>query len=229
MSWDQQSIQKAIQYEAKNYKILQTAFCHKSYTKEHEGFEHNEVLEFLGDAVLDLVVSDILIENFEGDQEGSLSRKRASVVNEDRLCEIGKKLSLNQFLLIGERESKSNLRENPRIIASAFEAVVGAIYKDSGYDRVSSWIRAHFEPLVSQAFNEHDFERDYKTRFQEWVQETYKKTPRYKVIDQQGPDHDRTFIMEVFIDGESWGVAEGNSKKSAAQNAAQQALEKINK
>lgn len=229
MSLDQQMVEKSLDYKAIDFKLIQTAFCHKSFSKENADLDHNEILEFLGDAVLDLVVSDMLIERFQGDQEGSLSRKRASVVNEDRLCELGRKLCLDQFLLIGEREANNNLRENPRIIASAFEAVVGAIYKDSGFAVVDQWLRNHFDPLIEEAFAEHDFEKDYKTRFQEWVQETYKCTPRYKVIGQEGPDHDRTFVMEVFVDGQSWGTAHGSSKKMAAQNAAQVALEKVKK
>jgi len=186
-------------------------------------------LEFLGDAVLDLVISDLLMEKFSDDQEGSLSRKRASVVNEDRLFELAKKRDMDLYVLIGEREINNNLNKNSRIIASVFEAVVGAIYKDSGFDVAFDWIEKNFKETIEGAFLEHDFEKDYKTRFQEWVQEEHKKTPRYVVIGQSGPDHSRTFEMEVFVGEESWGRAIGSSKKSAAQNAAKQALEKIRK
>ncbi len=227
MSFDVKKVEEKIGYTAKDPKWLEQAFCHKSYQKENPDCEHNEKLEFLGDAVLDLVLSDLLMVKFADDQEGSLSRKRASVVNEDRLCELARKNAMDQFLLIGERETNNNLQENPRIVASVFEAVVGAIYKDSGYEVVYKWVETNFQYLIDQAFSEHDFEKDYKTRFQEWVQENYKTTPRYNLIGQSGPDHDRTFEMEVFVGDESWGKASGTSKKSAAQNAAQQALEKV--
>ena len=227
MSFDLKNIEQAIFYKANDEKWLHQAFCHKSYHKENPEFDHNEVLEFLGDAVLDLVISDILMERFKDDQEGSLSRKRASVVNEDRLDEIARACKMDQFILIGEREANNNLRANPRIVASVFEAVVGAIYKDSGFQVVDQWIRDRFKDVMNQAFSEHDFEKDYKTRFQEWVQETYKKTPRYQLIGQTGPDHAREFTMEVFIGEESWGQASGASKKTAAQNAAKQALKKV--
>ncbi len=227
MNFPQKEVEKQIGYQAKDPKWLIEAFSHKSYHKEHPEFPHNEKLEFLGDAVLDLVISDLLMQKYADDQEGSLSRKRASVVNEDRLCELARNRSMDKFLLIGERESNNKLSTNPRIVASVFEAVVGAIYRDSGYQVVYDWIQDNFKGLIDQAFSEHDFEKDYKTRFQEWVQENHKQTPRYKVINQSGPDHDRTFEMEVFVGEDSWGCAVGTSKKAAAQNAAKQALEKI--
>ena len=227
MSFDLKALEQALSYQSKNADWLLEALSHRSYHKENPECPHNEILEFLGDAVLDLVISDMLIEKFSGDQEGSLSRKRASVVNEDRLCELAQKCRLDEFLLVGAREENNNLRTNPRILASALEAVIGAIYKDSGFERVNLWIRQEFSLVIDQAFSEHDFEKDYKTRFQEWVQDKFKRTPRYVVIEQVGPDHAREFTMEVFIGDDSWGTAKGASKKMAAQNAAKQALERI--
>jgi ribonuclease-3 len=229
MSFDLEAVQKQIDYTAKDPQWLRQAFCHKSFHKENPSYQHNEKLEFLGDAVLDLVVSDLLMEKFANDQEGSLSRKRASIVNEDRLFQLAKNLGMGSFLLVGERESRHALSDNPRIVASIFEAVVGAIYKDSGYERAFQWVAHNFADLIEESFAAYDFEKDYKTRFQEWVQENYRKTPRYQVTRQEGPDHDRTFEMEVFIGDESWGKATGSSKKSAAQNAAKQALKRVEK
>ncbi len=229
MNFELEKIEESIGYKANNPQWLKQAFCHKSFHKENPEWKHNELLEFLGDAVLDLVVSDLLMEQFQDDQEGSLSRKRASVVNEESLYRLATGASMQEYLLIGEREANNNLRENPRIVASVFEAVVGAIYKDSGYEAAFSWIKNQFQDLLLQAFDQHDFEKDYKTRFQEWVQEKHKKTPNYRVIGQSGPDHARVFVMEVFVGEESWGTAEGTSKKMAAQKAAKQALERIEK
>ena len=227
LNWS--DVQKKINYQFKEEAWLREALCHKSYNKENPEFPQNEKLEFLGATVLDLILSDLLMQKYTDDKEGSLSRKRASVVNEDRLSRLGKDRDLDQFLLIGEREAKSSLRSNSRIIASVFEAVVGAIYRDGGFDAAFSWVETIFVPVIDQAFSEHDFEGDYKTRFQEWVQEKYKVTPRYKIVDQSGPDHARTFEIEVFVGEDSWGTATGSSKKMAAQNAAKAALTKVKK
>ena len=161
--------------------------------------------------------------------EGSLSRKRASVVNEERLSRLSRDLHLPDYLLIGAREVNNHLQENPRIVASVLEAVVGAIYKDQGFQETFAWVQRIFAPVLDEAFLEHDFVSDYKTRFQEWVQEEFKKTPRYIVVSQEGPDHSRQFEVEVFVGEESWGKAWGNSKKAAAQNAARQAFAKVEK
>lgn len=227
MSIDQAAIEKNLGYQFSDSQLLMQALCHKSYSKENPECPHNEKLEFLGDAVLDVVISDLLMEKYREDQEGSLSRKRASVVNEDRLSSLAQQMQLDQFLLIGQRESKNNLRENPRIRASVFEAIVGAIYKDSNFQAAFSWLQIIFDPVIDEAFSNHDFERDYKTRFQEWVQDKHKLTPNYKVIKQTGPDHERVFEVEVFVGETSWGQATGASKKTAAQNAAKQALAKV--
>ena len=221
--------QKNLGYQFQDEALLRQALCHKSFHKENPDQPHNEKLEFLGDAILDVVLSDLLMEKFADDTEGSLSRKRASIVNEERLCQIGQELGIPFVLLIGERESKNNLDKNPRIVASALEAIIGAVYKDKGFTTVHNWVAQVFMPLLQGAFEEHDYESDYKTRFQEWAQEEHKKTPRYELIDQQGPDHARCFTVEVFVGEKSWGRAEGPSKKSAAQNAARAALERIDK
>lgn len=224
---EQQKCEAVIGYQFKDPKLLVQALCHKSFHKENPEYPHNEKLEFLGDAVVDLVLSDLLMKKFVEDKEGSLSRKRASVVNEERLCQLARQLNIDHFMLVGERDKKSNLRENSRIIASALEAIVGGIYLDSGFQAAYDWLAQLFSPLLEQSFESHDFESDYKTRFQEWVQEHHRLTPRYQVVSQSGPDHEKIFEVEVFVGDELWAKASGNSKKSAAQNAAQKALERI--
>ena len=224
-----QQLQQNLGYEAKDITWLKHAICHKSFAKENLEYQHNEKLEFLGDAVLDLVLSDLLMLKYKNDQEGGLSRKRASIVNEDRLAELGRKFALQEYILLGEGEQANRLHENPRIIASALEAIIGAIYKDQGYENAYHWIEDVFAELLDEAFDTHDFEKDYKTRLQEWVQEAYKVTPRYRVIEQSGPDHAREFRMEVFVNEESWGIGEGKSKKAAAQDAAKKAMKRKKK
>ncbi len=148
---DIKKVESAISYQCKDPQWMVQAFSHRSFHKENPEQKHNEVLEFLGDAVLDLVISDLLMQQYEGDQEGSLSRKRASIVNEERLFELAKKNGMDQFLLVGEREAKNNLHKNPRIVASVLEAVVGAIYRDSGYEVAFDWVEKNFPPLIANA------------------------------------------------------------------------------
>mgnify|MGYP003683221683 CR=1 FL=1 len=222
-----EELQKAIDYTAKNPELMKQALCHKSFAKENPEWKHNEKLEFLGDAVIDVIVSDLLMATYENDHEGSLSRKRASVVNEDRLCTLAKERGLPEFILLGTSEKVNKLYENPRIVASAFEAIVGAIYKDAGFDIAFKWVEKVFSDLIEQAFSEHDFEDDYKTRFQEWAQEKFKKTPHYKVVGETGPDHARSFEVEVHLNDELWGRGTGPSKKNAAQSAAEDAFKKV--
>ena len=221
-----QKFQDSIQYRWKNEALFIQALCHKSYSTKHPDYPHNERLEFLGDAVLSLVVSDLLMKKFEGDSEGNLSRKRASIVNEQRLSYLATQMSLGSFLLIGKSKDKNQLRKNSRILASTFEAVVGAIYKDSDFQQVSRWLGRVLEPILDQAFCEHDFESDYKSRFQEWIQEEFKVTPSYKVISQKGPSHARVFEVEVFVGDEPWARGQGSSKKLASHKAARKALER---
>ena len=229
MSHDLEELQKIIQYQWKDPKLLRQALCHKSYTKEYPKQPHNEKLEFLGDAVLDLAITDLLMKTFKEDNEGSLSRKRASIVNEERLCLLATQKSLGSFLLIGKTEVKNQLQQNPRILASAFEALVGAIYKDSDFDKTYKWLSRIFKPVIDQAFDEYDFESDYKSRLQEWVQEEFKLTPSYRVVSEEGPDHARTFEVEIIVGNKSWARAKGPSKKSAAHKAARKVLEQRKK
>ena len=222
---DLKKLQEIIQYQWKDPSLPKQALCHKSYTKENPKQPHNEKLEFLGDAVLELVVTDLLMKSFDRDNEGNLSKKRASIVNEERLCHLATEKSLDSFLLVGKNEIKNGLQKNPRILASAFEALVGAIYKDSGFEKVHDWLNQIFKPVIDRAFSEYDFESDYKSRLQEWVQEKFKLTPVYHVVSQEGPDHARVFEVEIIVGNQSWGKAKGHSKKSAAHNAAKKALE----
>ena len=225
--FDHQTISAQLGYESKDPKWIEQALCHKSFAKENPGLKHNEILEFLGDAVLDVIISDLLMQKYSSDQEGSLSRKRASVVNEDRLYQLAQDRGIPQFIQLGTSERVNKLFENPRIVASAFEAIIGAIYKDSGFAKAFEWVKAVFSDLIDEAFSEHDFAQDYKTRFQEWAQEKYKVTPHYKVVDEKGPDHARLFVVDVFLNGELWGQGEGSSKKTAAQKAAEAAFQRV--
>lgn len=222
-------LQAYINYEAKDPTFLRTALTHKSYIKsksaDPECREHNEKLEFIGDAVLDLIVADRLYKMFPLDNEGNLSRKRASVVNEESLYNLAMILKIDECLLLGEGEEMQGLRYNKRILASALEAIIGAIYLDRGYDSVNGWLSEVFQNYMNEQFTEHDFAKDFKTRFQELAQEKWKVTPTYDVRDVGGPDHQKRFFAQVRVKNDVMGEGFGESKKSAAQMAASAALE----
>ncbi len=206
-------------------ELLTRALTHKSYANENRsGLEHNEKLEFLGDAVLDLVIGEYLFEFFPEDSEGGLSKKRASVVNEEVLSEIAQTLSLEQLLRLGKGEAQTGGAQKPRLLASAFEAVLGALFLDQGFEKTKAFIRERFQGKMSQLSVEVDYEKDYKTRLQEVVQKKLKATPTYTLLSEEGPPHDRYFQVSVNVLNETLGKGMGKSKKSAEQNAAEQAL-----
>ena len=218
-------IEKRIGYRFKSGDMLMRALTHKSYANEYKtGLEHNEKLEFLGDAVLDLVVGELLFEKFPKDTEGGLSKKRASIVNEEVLSEIAQRLKLNEVLQLGKGELLTGGAQKPRLLASVFEALVGAMYLDGGFEVSRAFIWREFELAMDVLKTQADFERDYKTRLQEIVQKKDRETPRYELIKEEGPPHDRIFSCCVKI-GESV-IAEGvgKTKKIAEQMAAKAAL-----
>lgn len=223
-------LQTYINYTAKNPVLLQTALTHKSYTKSKfanpDCRENNEKLEFIGDAVLDLVVADRLHRLFPQDNEGNLSRKRASIVNEDSLYNLAMILKIDECLLLGEGEDLQGMRYNKRLLASALEAIIGAIYLDQGYEAAHHWLSETFSHYMNEQFSEHDFLKDFKTRFQELAQEKWKATPVYDVRDVGGPDHQKRFYAQVKVKNEVMGEGFGESKKVAAQMAAEAALQR---
>lgn len=214
-------------YIPKSNELFWQALTHRSYLKSHPEFVgHNEILEFLGDAVLSLAVAEWLIKNFPDEDEGKLSRKRASLVNEETLYRLAEKLNLAHYLRVGLRENDIELKTNKRILASAFEAVVGAIYQESGFETSRQWINKIFDLYLSDFDFSHDFVTDYKTRLQEYVQEKFKITPEYRLISVSGPEHKKTFFTQVIKDGIVIGEGSGLNKKSSEQLAAYSALVK---
>lgn len=218
-------IERKLGYRFKNKDLLMRALLHKSYAHEQKISENNEKLEFLGDAVLDLVVGELLLEMFPQDSEGGLSKKRASIVNEEVLSEIAVRLGFSDFIKLGKGELLTGGAQKPRLLASAFEAIVGAIFLDGGFEVARVFLRREFQPAVS-LFTEQalDFERDYKTRLQELVQKTVKITPTYELVKEEGPPHDRVFTACVRIGEEVWAEGNGRSKKHAEQEAARLAI-----
>lgn len=217
-------LQKRLHYNFKDEEILIQAITHKSYANERKGLlKDNERLEFLGDAVLDLSISHIIMEKFPDLSEGEMSKLRASVVNEGTLAILAKEIGLDEYLLLGHGEERSGGRSKPSILADSFEAVMAAIYLDGGFDSAFKTVSRHFYRLLSKT----DLYRDYKTRLQELTQERLRCTPVYSLKSASGPDHARVFEVELQIEGRLYGTGKGKTKKEAEQEAAREALERL--
>ncbi|MEZ4195180.1 MAG: ribonuclease III [Candidatus Paceibacterota bacterium] len=209
----------------KDPTLLLTAVTHRSYLNEHRDatWEHNERLEFLGDAVLELVVTDFLFNKYPEKPEGDLTAIRAALVNTVSLSSASEKLGVNTYLLMSKGESKDEGRARQYILANVFEACVGAMYLDQGYDVardfIASQLFANTEEIISKKLWQ-----DAKSRFQELAQEHASVTPTYETISQEGPDHDRVFTVGVFLRREKVADGKGRSKQEAEQEAAKQAI-----
>ncbi len=204
------------------------ALTHKSYVNEHKdnGQQDNERLEFLGDAVVDLAISHRLMERFPASSEGELSKLRALIVNEEGLARIARRLLLGELLLLGRGEEMTGGRDKSSVLADALEAVIGAVYLGSGLGEVMALVDRHFiEALEGVAQGRSGL--DYKTKLQEDVQTKLKVAPRYKVVSEAGPDHEKTFEVEVSIGADLYARATGRSKKEAEQAAARATLEML--
>lgn len=216
-------LQTRLGYQFGRPELLTQSLCHKSSSLS-DGI-HNEKLEFLGDAVLDLVLAELLMREFPDDEEGGLSKKRAGLVNERTLSQVACELGLGELLRLGKSEIVSAGDKKPRILASSFEALLGAIYTDGGFAPVKAIVESIFLNLIRNGDAEQHFARDYKTQFQELIQSREKITPIYQVISQTGPSHAREFTVSVEVSGKAYAQAKGPSKKIAEQEAARLALE----
>jgi ribonuclease-3 len=204
---------------------LNQAFTHRSYAHEAaETGENNERLEFLGDSVLGMVVSEYLYQTLADQAEGELARIKSFVVSEASLSEISKRLRVDNFILIGKGEEYSGGRSKKAILADALEAILGAYYLDSGFLPARKFVRELLIPEINKVLEDRHA-KDYKTLLQEYVQKRMKTYPHYRVVQKTGPDHDRTFWIEVNVGGRSFGAGKGKNKKEAEQDAARLAYE----
>ena len=220
-----EGLEKRLGYTFENPELLIRSFCHTSYVNEQvdSHLENNERLEFLGDAVLDLAISHFLMRHFEDATEGDLSKLRAMVVDEAGLYEVALILKLGDYLLLGKGEEQSLGREKPSILADTTEALIGAIYLDAGFDRAMEIIEGLFSPLLERVGTQESV-NDFKSLLQEYTQQTYKSLPKYRLIEETGPAHDRFFKIALSLKGEVLAEGEGRSKKEAEQNAAREAF-----
>ena len=219
-----QQLEKNLEYSFKDINLLKNALTHSSYANEvRNGTTSNERLEFLGDSVLSIIVSDYIFKNFPNLPEGQLTKLRASLVCEKSLCGFSRELELGRYLLLGKGEEKGGGRERDSILADAFESVLAAMYLDGGYEVA----RKHALRFVLREIEhpEDDVFKDYKTVLQEIIQRNPEETVSYVLVDQTGPDHDKIFTVEVKLNSNTIGRGSGKSKKQAEQMAAKQALE----
>jgi ribonuclease-3 len=221
------ALEQTLGHQFHDQRLCETALTHKSWLNESPDEQRvdNERFEFLGDAVLALVVSDLLMKRFPDHPEGELSKKRAALVNEAGLARVAEALALGQWIFLGRGEEQAGGRQKRSILADALEALVGAVYTDGGFSAAYHVAERLFEGELDQASSA--AERDFKSRLQEISQARLHLAPTYTVIAQEGPDHDKTFEVAIFLGGREYGRAQGKSKKEAQQNAAAYALAEL--
>ncbi len=213
--------------EFSDYRLLSRALTHRSYLNEHpEALEDNERLEFLGDAILDFLTGAWLYNRFPEMSEGQLTRMRSALVRTEQLADFARKLNLGPAMRLGRGEAESGGRARPALLCATFEALVGAIYLGAGILAVREFVEPQLESIAHQIYSSGGM-LDPKSRLQEWTQAHGNGAPSYRTISETGPDHAKVFVVEVFINGTSYGVGSGHSKQSAAKAAAQEALIKL--
>jgi ribonuclease III len=217
-------LEKIIGYRFTDLRLLQQALVHSSYSFEQATpVRNNEILEFIGDAVLYLVVGQILHKCYPAMQEGDLTRLRSALVNETHLAQMARSIELGRFLCLGKGEDSSNGRNKSSILSSAYEAVVGAVFEDAGYYMAAGCIETFFIPAIAGK-KEELLIADAKSRLQEVLQEKYNEAPQYHLDQEEGPSHQKMFTTSVHFRGEVLGSGQARSKKEAEQRAAAEAL-----
>jgi len=219
------TLEQRIGHSFKDISLLGTALTHSSFVNENKsmGYSDNERLEFLGDAVLQLCMSEILFERYPDAQEGYLSKMRAALVTEQSLTDVARTYQIGECLLLGKGEDASGGRNKSSILANTFEALIAAVFLDSDYNETINIVRIIFDPFIGH-YGTAPLYRDYKSLLQEFSQARFKSIPQYSLVLESGPDHDKTFEIEVRIDTVIKSRGCGKSKKEAEQDAAQKAL-----
>jgi ribonuclease-3 len=212
------NLESTLGHKFRDTGLLERALAHRSYCAEHPDTLSNERLEFLGDAVLGLIVTDYMFDEYPEMPEGELAKLRASVVNSEVLADVAREVGLGTALLLGKGEDTSGGRDKPSILADAMEAVIAAVYLDGGWGPVRKLVLRLLEPRIIEGASGPGG-HDYKTRLQELATQTFEQLPRYQVR-HEGPDHSKRFFARVLLRGETWGTGEGRSKKQAEQAAA---------
>jgi len=210
---------KILKNKFKNADLFDLSLTHRSWVNEHKGVRSsNERLEFLGDAILEFIVSKELYSQYPNQEEGYLTALRANIVNTVSLSEIAKKLDLGSILCLSKGEEESGGRTNPSLLADTVEAIIGALYIDNGIKNAEEFIKENL--LIDLDSRASQPLKDFKSRLQELVQSQSLPTPKYQVVEESGPDHNKKFVIEVTVNGKSWGRGEGKNKSMAEQEAA---------
>lgn len=222
-----QELQDRLGVRFRKESILRQAFTHSSYVNEQRGgpAADNERLEFLGDAVLELAVSEYLFQHFPSRREGELTKLRASIVCESSLVRFAERLGLGAYVFLGKGEELTGGRTRPALLADVFEAMVGALYLDQGFGSVQRFMEREVFPHLALDHRPQAF--DYKTQLQEYLQHRSFGVPEYRIVEERGPAHDREFFAETWLEDRLLGEGQGRSKKEAEQQAAARALEKL--
>lgn len=224
---DRSILEERLDYRFENDELLQRALTHRSYLTEHNNVQDdNQRLEYLGDAVLGLVVADVLFRRDREVNEGVLSKRQSRVVRKSALARVARSVDLGSFLRIGKGESLSGGRDRDSLLADAYEAVLAAIYLDGGFESAKQVVIELQSDILEEAIAARR-PTDYKSRLQEWTQRRMSVQPDYEIIDESGPAHDKTFVAEVRVDGERLGAGQGSSKQRAEQRAASEALQRL--
>lgn len=223
-----EEIEEILGHPLANRAYLETALTHRSYVNElgGGGLEDNERLEFLGDSVLDLVVSDLLMRRYPGEPEGVLSKYRSAVVNERSLATVARAMELGRYLRLGRGEELTSGREKDSILGNAFEAVLAAVYLSGGLEDAVAFVRHHLNDAID-GVKETSERQDFKTTLQEYTQKKLRTTPTYVLTYEGGPDHDKIFESEVWINNRVWGRGRAKSKKDSEQIGAMEALSNL--
>ncbi len=215
-------LEEKLGYKFKDIKLLELAMSHTSYANEIKGQDSNERIEYLGDAVLELIASEYIYKTYPKLPEGEMTKTRAYAVCEDSLAIVANKYSFSDFLRVGKCETKTNGKYRNSILADAIEATIGAIFLDSGYDSAKNFILPNIIPQIEDYIKNGN--KDYKTQLQEKLQANGEVKIEYKLIGEKGPDHAKIFSVEVYCNNVLLGSGEGKSKKDAEMNAAKEAL-----
>lgn len=218
--------EKKCNLEFENKSLLEQAFIHRSYINENKGLEkeHNERLEFLGDAVLELVITDFLFAKFPNVKEGILTAYRSSLVRTESISAAARSMGMNDLLKLSKGESRDQGKARDYILANTFEAFVGAVYLDRGYEAAKTIIADTLFENIDEVIKSGSW-KDAKSEVQEYAQEHYSETPRYELVSAVGPDHDKHFVMAIYFGDKKIAEGSGNSKQKAQQDAAQYAIE----
>ena len=211
----------------KNEALFMEAMTHSSYANEHKEMKgiYNERIEFLGDAVLELTISDWLFRQFPHFQEGQLTKLRAQIVCEESLSLLAKECSLNEYLLLGKGETLSGGREKPAVLCDVFEAFIGALYLDKGVNEVQRFLNLVIIPKIKNG--RYELITDFKTELQEYLQQNGPVHIRYELVKEEGPSHDKIFTVQLIVDGKKYKTSSGKTKKAAEQMAAKLTMEEL--